>query len=64
MIPIKSERDLKVMRQACVIAATVLDRLCRMAQEGVSTWDLDQAAKNSWASYHAAALVIIIKLAA
>ena len=45
MIPIKSERDLKVMRQACVIAATVLDRLCRMAQEGVSTWDLDQAAK-------------------
>lgn len=45
MIPIKSERDLVVMRQACAIAATVLDRLCRLTREGISTWEIDQAAK-------------------
>ena len=45
MISIKSERDLKVMRDACVIAATVLDELCQMARDGISTWELDQAAK-------------------
>ena len=33
------------MRQACAIAATVLDRLCQITREGVSTWDIDQAAK-------------------
>lgn len=51
MIPVKSERDLRVMRQACAIAATVLDRLCQLAREGVSTWDIDQAAKNFMAEY-------------
>ena len=45
MITIKSERDLKIMRQACVIAATVLDELCQMAREGISTWEIDRAAK-------------------
>ncbi len=45
MIPIKSERDLKVMRKACSVAATVLDRLCKVAREGVSTLDIDMAAK-------------------
>ena len=33
------------MRGACAIAATVLDRLCRFAREGVSTLDIDLAAK-------------------
>ena len=45
MIPIKSERDLRVMRRACAIAAKVLDDLCLMAKEGVWTWQLDQAGK-------------------
>ncbi len=51
MIPVKSDRDLRIMRQACAIAATVLDKLCRVAQEGVSTWDIDQAAKEFMAEY-------------
>ncbi len=45
MIPIKSERDLRIMRKACGVAAKVLDRLCQIAREGVSTWELDMAAK-------------------
>ena len=44
MIKIKSERELRIMRQACVIAASVLDELCQMARDGISTWELDQAA--------------------
>lgn len=51
MIPIKSERDLRVMRQACAIAATVLDRLCQEVRADVSTWDIDQAAKKFMAEY-------------
>ncbi len=51
MIPIKSERDLKVMRKACSIAATVLDRLCGIAREGVSTIDIDSAAREIMAEY-------------
>ena len=51
MIPIKSERDLRVMRRACAIAAKVLDRLCAMAVEGVSTLELDLAAKAFMAEY-------------
>ena len=51
MIPIKSDRELVFMRQACVIAANVLDRLCSMARDGVSTWTLDQAAKDIMAEY-------------
>jgi len=51
MIPIKSDSDLRKMRKACAIAAKVLDRLCGMASEGISTWDLDQAAKQFMAEY-------------
>ncbi len=53
MIPVKSDRDLRIMRRACAIAAKVLDRLCLMAQVGVSTWQLDQAAKSFMAEYGA-----------
>lgn len=45
MIPIKSERDLKIMRKACSVAATVLDKLCKIAREGVSTREIDIAGK-------------------
>ncbi len=45
MIPIKSERELRVMRESCEVAATVLDRLCAVVREGISTLDVDLAAK-------------------
>lgn len=51
MIPIKSERDLRIMREACVIAANVLEKLCRVVQVGISTWEIDQAAKKFMAEY-------------
>lgn len=42
MIPIKSETELRIMRKACAIAATVLERLCQFVAPGVNTYDLDQ----------------------
>lgn len=45
MIPIKSESELKIMRAACRIAATVLDKLCNLVAPGVNTYDLDQAGR-------------------
>ncbi len=51
MIPIKSDRDLKIMRKACAIAATVLDELCQLAKEGVTTLELDKAGKEIMAKY-------------
>ena len=51
MIPIKSDRDLKIMREACAIAATVLDELCQIAKEGVTTLEIDKAGKEIMAKY-------------
>ena len=51
MIPIKSESELQVMRTACRIAATVLDRLCQLVAPGVNTYDLDQEGKKLIAQY-------------
>ena len=51
MISIKSERELKIMRQACVIAANVLNELCQMARIGISTWEIDRAAKDIMEKY-------------
>lgn len=45
MIPVKSESEIARMREACRIAANVLERLCRMATPGVNTYDLDQEAR-------------------
>jgi methionyl aminopeptidase len=42
MILVKSTEDIVGMREACRIAATVLDHLCRLVAPGVSTYDLDQ----------------------
>lgn len=53
MISIKSERELKIMREACVIAATVLDELCKSVRVGISTWELDQAARDLMAELSA-----------
>ena len=45
MIPIKSDSDIVIMRTACRIAATVLERLCRIVAPGINTYDLDQEGK-------------------
>jgi methionyl aminopeptidase len=50
MIPIKSESDLQSMRSACRIAATVLEKLCRIVAPGVNTYDLDQEGRKLLAS--------------
>ncbi|MGA1204963.1 MAG: type I methionyl aminopeptidase [Opitutales bacterium] len=51
MIPIKSESELKIMRTACRIAATVLDELCKLVAPGVNTYDLDQAGRQFLSQY-------------
>ncbi len=53
MIPIKSESEITIMRTACRIAATVLDRLCRLVAPGVNTYDLDQEGRKLLGSYDA-----------
>jgi len=53
MIPIKSESEIKIMRTACRIAATVLDRLCQLVAPGVNTYDLDQEGRKLLGSYDA-----------
>ena len=51
MIPIKSGREIEIMRTACRIAATVLDDLCQLVAPGVNTYDLDQKGKHLLANY-------------
>lgn len=46
MIPIKSPAEIERMREACRIAATVLEALKAHAKEGVTTYELDQIARN------------------
>jgi methionyl aminopeptidase len=44
MIPIKNEREIQKMREACACAARVLDRLAAVVRPGATTGDVDQAA--------------------
>lgn len=44
MIPIKSEREIDKMREACASAAKVLDKLALLVRPGVTTGDIDEAA--------------------
>ena len=44
MIPLKNERQIIQMREACAVAATVLQRLKVMVRPGISTQDLEEAA--------------------
>ena len=53
MIPTKSEQEIKIMRTACRIAATVLDNLCQLVAPGVNTYDLDQHGRKLLAKYGA-----------
>lgn len=45
MIPIKNAQEIAKMREACSIAATVLDELCKKVEAGITTYDLDQLGK-------------------
>ena len=53
MIPVKNAEQIKRMRDACRVAANVLDRLCAKVEVGVTTYDLDQACKALIAEYGA-----------
>lgn len=53
MIPIKNKEGIARMREACAIAATVLHRLKERVQPGISTYDLDQAARELIAQHGA-----------
>ncbi len=45
MIPIKNERDIDRMRTACQVASLVLDKTCAVIRPGVTTREVDQAAR-------------------
>ncbi len=45
MIPIKNNTEIQKMREACQVAAIVLDQLAACVEAGVSTYDLDQLGK-------------------
>lgn len=53
MIPIKSQDEIRIMREAGAIAATVLHKLAEMVQPGVTTYDLDQQGKQLIESFGA-----------
>lgn len=42
-----SQDELAKMREACRVAAEVLDRTCKFVEEGVTTYDIDQFAKKT-----------------
>jgi methionyl aminopeptidase len=46
MIPIKTKDGIARMRESCAVAATVLQHLKEKVQPGISTYDLDQAARH------------------
>jgi len=45
MIPIKTRDEIQKMREACRVAATVLQKIREHVAPGVNTYDLDQEAK-------------------
>ncbi|MFN2542313.1 MAG: type I methionyl aminopeptidase [Chthoniobacterales bacterium] len=44
MIPIKSEREVEKMRNACRTASEILDRVSELVRPGISTKEVDEAA--------------------
>lgn len=50
-IPIKSAREIALMREAGRRAANILARLCRAVAPGVTTYDLDQLARELMVEY-------------
>ncbi|MFA6289562.1 MAG: type I methionyl aminopeptidase [Opitutaceae bacterium] len=53
MIPIKNKEGIVRMRESCAIAATVLNKLRELVHPGVTTYDLDQAARDLIAQHGA-----------
>ncbi len=47
MIPLKSKEGIARMRESCAIAATVLHELKQCVRPGISTYDLDQMAREA-----------------
>ncbi|AHF89261.1 methionine aminopeptidase, type I [Opitutaceae bacterium TAV1] len=48
-IPLKDKEGIIRMRESCAIAATVLEELKTLVRPGITTYDLDQAARESMA---------------
>ncbi len=42
---VRNEQQMKSMREAAQVAATVLDRMCELVTPGLNTYDLDQAGR-------------------
>lgn len=53
MIPIKTDDEIQSMRAACRVAANVLEDLCQIVAPGITTYDIDQQAKELLNSYGA-----------
>ena len=53
MVALKSERDLVLMRPACVLAQTVLDEVCDFIRPGVTTKQIDEFAAGRIQGYGA-----------
>jgi methionyl aminopeptidase len=51
MVVLKSERDLALMRPACVVAQTILDEVCDFIQPGVTTKQIDAFAAERMRHY-------------
>ena len=47
MVTIKSEREIKLMREACRVVALTYDKLEKVIKPGMSTWELDQIAEKT-----------------
>jgi len=43
-IELKSKEELRLMREAGLVAAEILEEICQAAKPGVSTWELDKIA--------------------
>lgn len=53
MIPIKNKEGIARMRESCAIAALVLKELKELVRPGITTYDLDQAARDMIARHGA-----------
>ena len=52
-IPIKDKIAIAKMREACAVAATVLDSLKQLVRPGLTTQDLEEAGRDLIASHGA-----------
>ena len=50
-IHLKSKDEIRLMREAGLVAASILDQVCDAAKPGVSTWELDDIARRGIAKH-------------